>query len=163
MEMGVAIEIGLSQRNREGVVSILVPLLADEYLIYTKTRNYHWNVTGRQFHDLHKFFEEQYGQLNVIVDQAAEQNRQFGGWAPGTLEEMLKYTRLKESPGKYPRAEEMIADLLGDHEAIINSLRKDLETVMETYHDAASNNFLTDLLERHQKMAWMLRATLKQA
>ena len=58
--------IGLTEAQREGVVGILNTLLSDEYMLYTKTRNYHWNVVGPQFHDLHKFFEEQYNELNTI-------------------------------------------------------------------------------------------------
>lgn len=50
------LNIGISQQNREGVVKILNTLLADEYILYTKTRNYHWNVIGSHFNDRHKFF-----------------------------------------------------------------------------------------------------------
>ena len=67
--------IGLSEEQRAGVVKILNTLLSDEYVLYTKTRNYHWNVTGPQFNDLHKFFEEQYTELNEIVDDVAERAR----------------------------------------------------------------------------------------
>ena len=64
--------IGLSDKEREGVVEILNTLLSDEYVLYTKTRNYHWNVVGPQFNDLHKFFESQYEALNEVIDDVAE-------------------------------------------------------------------------------------------
>jgi starvation-inducible DNA-binding protein len=96
--MPVHANIGLSKEQREGVVLMLTPLLADEYLLYTKTRNYHWNVVGPQFNDLHKFFEAQYEELEDIVDDVAERARSLGGKAIGTLVEFLKHTRLKESP-----------------------------------------------------------------
>ena len=64
------LNIGLYDEQRTAVVKILNTLLSDEYLLYTKTRNYHWNVLGPQFNDLHKFFEEQYTELNVVVDDA---------------------------------------------------------------------------------------------
>jgi len=67
--------IGLLDEQRAGVVALLNTLLADEYLLYTKTRNYHWNVVGPQFNDLHKFFEAQYNALNEIVDDVAERAR----------------------------------------------------------------------------------------
>ncbi len=51
--------IGIADEPRQAVIGILNTLLADEYLLYTKTRNYHWNVVGPQFNDLHKFFESQ--------------------------------------------------------------------------------------------------------
>jgi starvation-inducible DNA-binding protein len=153
--------IDLSEEQRAGVVKILNALLSDEYLLYTKTRNYHWNVTGPQFHDLHKFFEEQYTELNEIVDEVAERGRSLDGWAFGTMNEFSQHSRLKEHPGHYPQAREMIANLLGDHEAVIRQLRKDLETCDDQYHDMGTNDFLTGLMEQHEKTAWMLRAFLQ--
>jgi starvation-inducible DNA-binding protein len=153
--------IGLVEKQREGVVGILNTILADEYLLYTKTRHYHWNVAGPQFNDLHKFFEAQYNQLNEMVDDVAERARVLGGHALGTMTEFLKYTRLKEQTGYYPDARDMIANLLADHEALICHLRIDLETCAERYHDAGTNDFLTGLMEQHEKMAWMLRAFLE--
>jgi starvation-inducible DNA-binding protein len=153
--------IGLVDQAREGVVAILNTLLADEYVLYTKTRNYHWNVVGPQFNDLHKFFEAQYEALNDIVDEVAERARALGGNAVGTLTEFLKSTRLQEESGDYPEARRMLANLLADHEALIRHLRVDLETCAERYHDVGTNDFLTGLMEQHEKMAWMLRAFLE--
>ena len=153
--------IGLADKDREGVVKILNTVLADEYVLYTKTKNYHWNVVGPQFHDLHKFLDAQYEELADIVDDVAERARSLGGPALGTLGEFLKQTRLKEQPGQYPGAREMIANLLADHEALIRTLRVDLETCVERYHDIGTNDFLTGLMEKHEKMAWMLRACLE--
>jgi starvation-inducible DNA-binding protein len=153
--------IGLVDEAREGVVAILNTVLADEYVLYTKTRNYHWNVVGPQFNDLHKFFEDQYNALNDVVDTVAERARALGGNAMGTLSEFLKSTRLQEESGDYPEARRMLANLLADHEALIRHLRVDLETCAEKYHDVGTNDFLTGLMEHHEKMAWMLRAFLE--
>lgn len=153
--------IGLAGEQRQGVVDILNIVLADEYVLYTKTRNYHWNVLGPQFHDLHKFFEAQYTELAEVADDVAERARALGGPALGTLTEFLQHTRLKEQPDTYPGAKEMIANLLADHEAIIRTLRVDLETCGDRYQDIGTNDFLTGLMEKHEKMAWMLRACLE--
>ena len=150
--------IGLSEEQRDGVVKILNTLLSDEYLFYTKMRNYHWNVVGPQFNDLHKFFEAQYEVLNEVVDDVAERARSLGGKAFGTLAEFAQHTRLKEQPGKQPAALTMVANLQADHETMIRALRADLETVMEKYNDAGTSDFLTGLMEKHEKMAWMLRS-----
>lgn len=152
--------IDLSDEQREGVAKILNLLLSDEYLLYAKTRNYHWNVVGPQFNDLHKFFEEQYAEHNEIVDDVAERERSRGEWAFGTLTEFSRHTRLTEHPGKYPEVREMIGNVLADHEALVRQLRSDLETCAEKYHDMGTNDFLTGLMEKHEKMAWMLRAFL---
>jgi len=152
--------IDLSDKQRESIIAILNNVLSDEYVLYTKTRNYHWNVTGPQFNDLHKFFEEQYTELTVVVDDVAERARSLGGWAFGTLTEFSQHARLEEHPGRYPSARDMIAKLLADHETVVRQLRMDLETA-EKHHDMGTNDFLTGLMEKHEKMAWMLRAFLQ--
>jgi starvation-inducible DNA-binding protein len=158
MEDDMKTDIGISDSDRAAIVDILNRLLADEYVLYTKTRNYHWNVVGPQFNDLHKFFEAQYEAIDGIVDEVAERARALGGRAWGTLAEFAKAARLGEEPGQTPAAKDMLARLLADHEAIIRALRADLVTVGDKHGDAGTNDFLTGLVEQHEKMAWMLRA-----
>ena len=150
--------IGLSDQERKGVADVLNVLLADEYVLYTKTRNYHWNVTGPQFHDHHKFFESQYKELDDIVDVVAERGRTVGGQAVATLAEFAKLTRLKEHPGEYFQIGGMLGNLLTDHEMVIRHLRSDVDICADKYHDMGTSDLLTGLMERHEKMAWMLRA-----
>ncbi|CUT02873.1 Dps family protein [Candidatus Kryptobacter tengchongensis] len=153
-------KIGISEQNLESVIKILSTLLADEYVLYTKARNYHWNVVGMQFNDLHKFFQTLYEELNEYVDDVAERIRTLGGNAIGTLKEFLEATRLKEHPGEYPDAKTMLSNLLNDYETIIRNLRNDIVTVSEKYQDLGTADFLTELMEKHEKTAWMLRAFL---
>ena len=152
---------GLSGESQTAVVGILNTVLSDEYVLYTKTRNYHWNIVGHQFNDLHKFFEAQYEALDDIVDEVAERARSVGGHALGTLAEFTRHTRLKERPGQYPDARGMVGDLLADHETLVRQLRTELAVVMDKHGDAGTSDFLTGLMEKHEKMAWMLRATLE--
>src|SRR6202008_1945430 len=133
--------LGIDEKDRAGVVKILNALLADESVLYTKSRNYHWNVVGPQFNDLHKFFESQYDALNEVVDEVAERARTLGGPAIGTLAELVKLARLKEHPGQYPDARQMIANLVPDHEAIVRTLRGDLATAMDKLGDAGTSDF----------------------
>jgi len=153
--------IALGDEQRQGVVEILSRLLADEYLLYTKTRNYHWNVVGLQFHDLHKLFEAQYEELDDDVDDVAERIRAVGAPSPGTLAEFVKQAHLTEQPGQVPAAKDMIAALLADHEALTRTLRSDVETTASKLGDAGTSDFLTGLMEKHEKTAWMLRAMLE--
>lgn len=153
------VNIGIVEQDREGVASLLTSLLADEYVLYTKTRNYHWNVVSPHFNDYHKFFEGQYGEIEVFIDDIAERIRQIGGKAIATLDELKSHTRLSEHPGQYPSDKEMFSNLVKDHEAVIRSLREDLVKCDESFHDIGTNDFLTGLMEKHEKMVWMLRAT----
>ncbi len=151
--------LGLKLEGRKAMAKLLNRVLADEFLLYTKTRNYHWNVTGPQFSELHKFLDEQYNALNQIVDDVAERVRGVGGRALGSLQGFLAATRLTE-PDDSPRGHrDMLADLLNDHEALVRGIRLDLDACDE-HGDEGTKNFLTDRMERHEKMAWMLRAFL---
>jgi len=154
----IAPNIGLDKTIREESGKLLNTLLADEFVLYTKTYNYHWNVVGIMFNDLHSFFRIQYEALEGIVDATAERVRAVGIRAIGTLSEFLQNTRLKEdAPGVVPAAKEMIKNLLEDHETIIRNIRDDL-VVAEESNDMGTNNYLNDLLCKHEKMAWMLRS-----
>lgn len=154
--------IGVSDRHREGVIQILNTVLSDEFVLYTTTRHFHWNVVGLQFSELHRFFDAQYQELNTVVDEVAERARALGGRALGTLADFLDQTRLKERPEPHD-AQNMIAALLSDHEALIRHLREDSNACSEKYQDKGTDDFLTGLMEQHEKMAWMLRAFLEDA
>jgi starvation-inducible DNA-binding protein len=157
------IDIGLSEDSLNGVIQILNNVLCDEYVLYTKTRNYHWNVVGPHFHDRHEFFQEQYEILDEIIDEVAERARQLNGRSLGTLQEFLDNARIKESPGEYPDDMRMLSNVLSDHEQIIKTLRKNSDECADKYHDMGTNDFLIGIMEKHEKMAWMLRAHLDQA
>lgn len=151
--------LGLSSKARETVLGLLFKLLADEHVLYVKTRNFHWNVTGLDFGSLHLFFEKQYGELAETIDEIAERIRSLGGTAPGSMKEFLKLARLEEQPGDHLAAEKMLAALLTDHETIIRELRTDIDLI-DKAGDAGTNDFLTGIMEEHEKKAWMLRAHL---
>lgn len=149
--------IGLDEGKRAAIVESLNRVLADEHVLYIKTRNYHWNVRGPRFNDLHKFFEAQYEALSDIIDQVAENARQFGGFAHATMAEFSKNSHLKEHPGDFPDSTTMVRNLLADQESVIVQLRKDVAAATDM--DAAdAADFLTGVLEKHNQMAWMLRS-----
>ena len=153
------VHIGLAPNSRQKVIDMLGNIIADQYILYTKTRNYHWNVTGEDFIQYHKLFEEQYSAIDEDIDEVAERIRALGGKTPATLGEFLKSATLKEHPAKYPTAKVMIANLLADHETVIRNLRKDIVSCAKL-DDVGTEDFLTQLMEKHEKTAWMLRATL---
>jgi starvation-inducible DNA-binding protein len=153
------ISIGLNEEVRGQVAAMMQKLLADEHTIYIKTRNYHWNVTGLQFQPLHTLFEEQYTELAVHIDDLAERIRSLGFYAVGSMEQFKKMTRLEETGHLNGDAKEMLKHLLADHETIIQVLRNDLDEC-DRLGDMGNSDFLTALMEAHEKMAWMLRATL---
>lgn len=152
--------IGLSQKNLASVNSLLCSVLADAVLLYTKTRKFHWNVSGNSFMELHKLFEDHYNKLEVSIDEIAERINKLGFKTPGTMTEFLEAASLKESPGKYPAQKEMIQELLKDHEAVIIFLRKGIDDCDEKFSDKGTADFLTDMIREHETLAWTLRRYL---
>ena len=152
------IEIG--DGNRTEVASILNKLVADEYVLYTKTRNAHWNIQGHNFMELHKFFQEQYEALDIIIDDVAERVRSLGHFALGSLKDFISVARLTERNRDFANQKQIIQTLLDDHETIIRLLRKDISTIGEKNKDLGTSDFVCGLMEQHEKMAWMLRAYL---
>lgn len=157
------VNTGLDDSAREAVVRLLTSALADVFVLQTKARNFHWNVTGPNFFQFHEFFEKEYRALDASVDGIAERIRALGGRAIGTLSEMQKNARLKESPGRTPDARGMLAEYLEDNEEIVRRLRKDIVACQEEFKDEGTANFLTDKMEGHEKAAWMVRAALAEA
>lgn len=152
--------IGLKPKVTQKVAEHLNRILSDEYVFLTKLLKYHWNITGPNFFPLHKLLDDQYREVFAMVDAIAERTRSIGHIAFGTLQEFSTHTRLKEKPGKNPSAFDMIADLVKDHETIIMHLRKDIPEI-EEMTDFGTMDFLTGVMEQHEKMAWFLRAHLQ--
>ena len=153
--------IGITEGNRQQVAIQLGKLLADEYVLYTKTRKAHWNIEGPDFHAMHLFFEAQYEQLDEIMDNVAERIRSVGHYAPGTLKSFLELTHLSEVDEGKNDSQGFIKELLESHESIIMFLRENVETFADKYKDQGTSDFITGLMEDHEKMAWMLRSHLK--
>ena len=153
--------IGIAPANLQAVAAEMSKLLADEFLLYTKTRNAHWNVEGVDFHSMHIFFEGQYEQLDDIMDSVAERIRQLGHYAPATLQGFLSLTHLTEKLGERNDSKGFIHELLTDHENIIIFLRENISKFVNDYGDAGTSDYITGLMETHEKMAWFLRAHLK--
>ena len=154
-------DISIDGDNRKKIASILGKLLANEFVLYAKTRRYHWNVKGPHFNDYHKVFEGQYDELAVDIDEIAERIRSLGEMVAASLAEFKERTSLEEHPDIYPDAKTMTANLLKDHETIIKSIRSNIPQV-GNFGDVGTEDFLTGLLEKHEKTAWMLRATLEE-
>lgn len=142
------------------VANALSNVLADSFILYLKTHNFHWNVTGPMFGTLHSMFEDQYNELWLAVDAIAERIRSLGFIAPGSYGEFTKLTYLQESPAAM-NATEMIAELLRDHETTARTTRSAL-AVARTALDAPTEDLLTQRLAAHEKAAWMLRSLLAE-
>lgn len=151
--------IGLGEDARAEVAGGLSHALADSWMLYTKLRNFHWNVTGPLFRTLHLLFEEQYTELEQGIDVIAERIRALGAFAPGNHSAFLKLSDIEETEG-VPSAEEMVQKLVDAHEALLRTLR-DVADKASDAGDVASEDLMVERLRIHAQAAWMLRATLE--
>ena len=152
-------DTGISQEDRSAIAAGLSRLLADNYTLYLKTHNFHWNVTGPMFNTLHLMFETQYNELWLANDQIAERIRSLGYPAPGTYEEYVKLTSIKETPGQ-PKAEEMVRLLVEGNEAVVRTARS-VFPMVDKAGDEPTADLLTQRMQIHEKNAWMLRSLLE--
>jgi starvation-inducible DNA-binding protein len=145
--------------NGDAVVRELSSLLATSYTLYTKTQNYHWNVTGPMFTTLHTLFETQYTELAMAIDEIAERIRARGAFAPGSAAQFAKISAVREDTGR-AEAKQMIRNLTQDQEAVGVVARRVIEAA-EAVNDQASVDLGTRRLDVHEKNAWMLRVHLE--
>jgi starvation-inducible DNA-binding protein len=153
--------IGISAENLSQVAHALNVILADEYILYTKTRNAHWNVEGADFHSKHLFFEAQYEEIDEIMDSVAERIRSLGHYAPATLKLFLELTHFSETLHEQNDGIGFIKELLSDHESLIIHLRENINIFANNFKDLGTSDYVTGLMESHEKMAWMLRSHLR--
>jgi len=151
-------DTGIAKKDRAAIAKGLSNLLADSYVLYLKTHNFHWNVTGPMFNSLHQMFETQYTELADAIDEIAERIRALDLPAPGTYAEYSKLSSIKETMG-VPTAEEMIKLLIEGHEITCRTARK-LLPLADKGDDEVTADLVTQRLQVHEKTAWMLRSLL---
>ena len=150
------IDIGIKEKDRSRIAEGLKRLLADSYTLYLQTHNFHWNVTGPQFRELHLMFEEHYTELATAVDEIAERIRTLDVAAPGTYKAFAKLSSIKEVED-VPEAKKMVEILTQGHEQVVKTCREALKLAQEA-DDESTTALVSDRMRVHEKTAWMLRA-----
>ena len=152
-------DIGLSDADRQKVADSLSRALADTYILYLKTQNFHWNVTGPQFRTLHLMFEEQYTDLAGAVDEIAERIRALGAQAPGSFSQFSKLSSIQEAT-TVPSAQDMLRQLITDNETTDRTLRE-TANVADEVNDIVTADLVTERMAVHEKAAWMMRSVFE--
>ncbi|MBL0309675.1 MAG: DNA starvation/stationary phase protection protein [Bacteroidetes bacterium] len=152
--------IGISEKNRQIITEQLSKILADEFVLYSKTLNAHWNIEGPDFHAVHLYLETLYNQQQEIVDTVAERIRALGHYVPAELNKYLALTHLSEKASNKNDSQTLFAELLMDHESIIVFIRENIKPIADKLKAEGISDYITGLMERHEKTAWMLRAHL---
>ncbi len=152
-------DIGISEKDRRKISDALSCLLADGFVLYLKTHNFHWNVTGPMFQTLHIMFMEQYTEQWNALDLLAERIRALGFPAPGSQSRYAALSSIKEESG-VPNAHDMIRQLVEGQEAVTRTARAAFR-IADAADDQPSADLCTQRMEVHEKNAWMLRALLE--
>lgn len=152
------IDIGINSENRQAIAGALKCLLADSYTLYLQTHNFHWNVTGMHFRELHVMFEEQYTELAAAIDEIAERIRSLGEIAPGSYKAFSRLSSITEVEGVHS-ADEMVKVLTLGHEQVVKTCRTAL-SLAQSSDDESSASLVSDRMREHEKTAWMLRSML---
>ena len=156
----MAIDIGISEEDRKSIVDGLSRLLSDTYVLYLKTHNFHWNVTGPMFRTLHLMFEAQLRWLALAVASVAARLRAHVFPPPGASPSYARLSSIKEEEG-VPNAEDMIRQLVAGQEAVTRTARG-IFPLLDKVSDEPTADLLTQRMQVHEKTAWMLRSLLDQ-
>lgn len=148
-------KLGMPQKEMKVNVKNLTVVLASEMVLYVKTRKFHWNVAGPSFMEMHKLFEAQYNELELIIDEVAERIGKLGENAIGTMKDFNEHSILEECH-KDETKEAMVAELLEDYRTMITKLREIIKETEET-DDFGTADFLTGIIQKHEEQAWILR------
>lgn len=149
----------ITDQNANNAATILNKLLADEYVLFTKTRNTHWNIDGSNFFELHVFLENQYNALDVMIDDIAEQIHSLGHIAIG-FRDFLTVSNMSEDNHDFSNSGQIIQTLINDHETIIRTIRNDIHSLSDRYMGTGIAEFAKGLMKQHEKMARKLKIFL---
>lgn len=152
----------ISDHNTEEVATFLNRLLADEYVLYTKTRNTHWNIEGPNFFELHVFLENQYNALDIMIDDIAEQIHSLGHFAIGSMKDFLIAIKMSEDNHDFSNSGQIIQSLVNDHETIIRIIRNEINLISDKFKDLDIADFVTSLMKQHERMARKLKILLSK-
>lgn len=149
-------KLGFTDKETSKIVEAMNKLLANYHVHYQKLRNYHWNVIGHDFFELHEYFEEEYNQVKLNIDEIAERIRVFGKIPMSTLKEYLEHSEIVET-GTDLKSDAMAKEILRDFEILL-SYMVDVISAAEEIGDSATDDLITGFAQRMEKRHWMLTA-----
>jgi starvation-inducible DNA-binding protein len=135
-------------------------LLADAFVLYLKTKNFHWHVSGPNFRDHHLLLDEQADQIFAITDPLAERVRKLGGRTMRSIGHIVRLQRLSDNDADYVEPFEMLAELRQDNQVLVGALRV-AHTLCDDHGDVASAGLLETWIDEAERRAWFLFAATR--
>jgi starvation-inducible DNA-binding protein len=152
------IKLGWSAAEKESITGVLNELLANYSVHYQKLRNYHWNVRGSDFFDLHEQFELLYTEARDNIDAIAERIRVFGKTPLSTMKDYLNVSTLKET-GTELASDDMVREVLSDYRILLEHMFSVVD-VASNQNDSGTEEMIKVFINNIEKHHWMLTAFL---
>ncbi|WP_299582800.1 Dps family protein [uncultured Sunxiuqinia sp.] len=153
------VRLGFNQKDTSELIEQINRLISSYHVHYQKLRNFHWNVTGKDFFDLHEKFEELYDFSKVNIDDLAERVRVFGAHPTATLQEYLTISKIQEPEG-IPGPEEMVGQILSDFEILLSQMINVLETANDL-GDVSTIDLVNSMVKQTEKYFWMFTSWME--
>lgn len=147
-------------QDKQVIVKSLSKMLANSFLLYLKTFNFHWNVEGERFIGIHTLTEEHYKDMQNAIDEIAERIRALGFYAPGSFQEFSKITNIEESDSEPKSSDAMLKELINDHMLMVSEFEAAAK-ITEEHKDHSTTDLFSNRRAFHEKAAWMLRSLTK--
>jgi starvation-inducible DNA-binding protein len=145
----------LSPDAVEEISSSLRRLLADVFVLYLKTKNFHWHMSGRHFRDYHLLLDEHSEQIFAMTDEIAERARKIGGTTLHSISDITRHQRLKDNNDEVVSPKDMLAELCTDNQQLTRSLRSTHE-VCEQHNDVATASLIENWIDETERRTWFL-------
>jgi starvation-inducible DNA-binding protein len=153
--------IDLSNKTSHVIAAALNELLADTFVLYLKTKNFHWHVSGPHFREYHLMFDDQATQIFATVDELAERVRKIGGTTLRSVGQIAKLTTLTENNKDFVEPHEMMKELIADHKTIVANMRT-VHKLTEKYDDVATASLLENFIDGAERRLWFLFETSRK-
>jgi starvation-inducible DNA-binding protein len=149
-----------SQDGVKEVANELRQLLADVFVLYVKTKNFHWHMSGRHFRDYHLLLDEQAQQIFAMTDDIAERARKIGGTTIRSISDISRNQRLHDNNDDFVTPEDMLADLSADNQRLTRSLRS-THQICERHNDVATASLIENWIDETERRTWFLFETIQ--
>ncbi|WP_349352463.1 MULTISPECIES: DNA starvation/stationary phase protection protein [unclassified Flagellimonas] len=152
-------KLGFTYLETAEIVVSLNTLLANYQVFYNKLRNFHWNIEGPDFFELHEEFENEYNTVKENIDIVAERIRVFGVKTNFTMKKTMELSKIEEKDKNFS-ALEMVREVLNDYEILHDNMLDAVNASLET-GDVVTENMMIEFMTELEKRHWMFTSYLK--
>jgi starvation-inducible DNA-binding protein len=142
------------------ISTVLRELLADVFVLYLKTKNFHWHMSGPHFRDYHLLLDEHADQIFDITDDIAERARKIGGTTLRSIGDIARHQRLKDNDKDFVDPKDMLAELSADNQVLTRSLRAK-HKICEKHQDVATTSLIETWIDQAERRTWFLAEALR--